>query len=278
MIKDISKTMAIFWVEADKVCASPLQPRENFDEKELKELAESIRQYGIIQPLVVIRKEKEAKHGFKVEYELIAGERRWRAAKMAGLKQIPVVIRPESADRVRLELSLVENLQREDLNAIERAKAFRVLTSDFSYSSEDIAFKIGKSREFVSNSLRLLSLPEEIQSAVKEGKISEGHGRALLMVNSSLKNQKELFLNIIKNPVSVREVEKMARAAKLSLTAPETVETRTGAEIEFKPEIENLEKIFNSRIAIEKQNKVLKISFELSGDEELKNFIKKISS
>jgi ParB family chromosome partitioning protein len=159
---------SIFWIELEKVKPNPFQPRKEFDEARLRDLASSIRQYGILQPLVVTRKEVHREDGSMfTEYELISGERRLRASKLAGLTQVPAIIRTgEQSDRVKLELAIIENLQREDLNPIDRAKSFKQLVDAFSLKHTEIAEKIGKSREYVSNSLRLLLMPEEMQVAI----------------------------------------------------------------------------------------------------------------
>ena len=153
---------SIFWVEVDRIKPNPFQPRKSFDELALASLAESIRQYGVLQPLTVTRKEIELpEKGISVEYELIAGERRLRAAKLAGIAQVPVVIRnAEDTDRMKLELAIIENLQREDLNALDRAKAFQRLFQEFGLKHIEIGKRVGKSREYVSNTLRILLLPQ----------------------------------------------------------------------------------------------------------------------
>src|SRR3989344_5361071 len=149
---------AIFWIDVEKVAPNPYQPRREFDEEKLAALAHSIKQYGVLQPLVVTRREiYRDDGGMVVEYELISGERRLRAARLAGILQVPVVIRDrEEGDNVKLELAIIENLQREDLNPVDRARAFAQLVSDFGHKHTTIAEKIGKSREYVSNTLRLL--------------------------------------------------------------------------------------------------------------------------
>src|SRR3989344_4492631 len=154
---EMRSTDSIFWVDAKKIKSNPYQPRREFDEGKLRDLAESIKQYGILQPLVVTRQEVEKEEGgFLVVYELIAGERRLRAAKLAGVREVPVVIRnTEDNDRLKLELAIIENLQREDLNPVDRALAFRKLADDFDFKHIEIAKKISKSREYVSNSLRI---------------------------------------------------------------------------------------------------------------------------
>jgi len=204
---------AIFWVEVDRIKPNPFQPRKVFDETSLQSLAESIRSYGILQPLTVTRKEIERPgEGISVEYELIAGERRLRAAKIAGLKVVPVVIRGgEDDDRMKLELAIIENLQREDLNAIDRAKAFHRLYTEFGLKHNEIAKRVGKSREYVSNTLRILSLPQEMQDALASGAISEGHTRPLLMLIDRPDEQKTLFTEIITRKLTVRDSEQLAR-------------------------------------------------------------------
>ncbi len=204
---------AIFWVEIEKIRPNPFQPRSDFDEAGLKALSESIRQYGVLQPLTVTRVE-EAKEdgGITSFYELIAGERRLRASKMAGLERVPVTIRSgEEQNLVKLELAIIENVQREDLNAIDRARAFNRLQKEFQLSNADIARKVGKSREYVSNSLRLLMLPQKIQQGVIGGAITEGHARALLMLIDRPEEQEALFRDIQVRKLSVREVEKLTR-------------------------------------------------------------------
>lgn len=203
---------AVFWIETDKIKPNPYQPRRDFDENALRDLSESIRQYGILQPLVVSRKEIDNDDGgFLTEYELIAGERRLRASKLAGLRQIPVIIRIGDDNQTKLELAIIENLQREDLNPIDRAKAFNQLIKEFSFKPIEVAKKMGKSREYVANSIRLLMLPEEVQLALREGKISEGHTRPLLMLTDKPDEQMTLFREMQIRKMTVREAENLAR-------------------------------------------------------------------
>jgi len=204
---------AIFWVEVDRIKPNPFQPRKSFDEASLASLAESIRSYGVLQPLTVTRKEIERPgEGISVEYELIAGERRLRAAKIAGIQQVPVVIRSgEDDDRMKLEIAIIENLQREDLNAVDRAKAFQRLVKEFGLKHIDISKRVGKSREYVSNSLRILMLPQEMQDALSRDEISEGHTRPLLMLMDRPPEQKTLFTEIITRKLNVRDSEQLAR-------------------------------------------------------------------
>jgi ParB family chromosome partitioning protein len=204
---------SIFWVEVDRIKPNPFQPRKVFDEAALVSLAESIRQYGVLQPLTVTRKETEVpEEGIRVEYELIAGERRLRAAKIAGIREVPVVIRTsEDSDRMKLELAIIENLQREDLNAVDRALAFQQLVTQFKLTHAEVGKRVGKSREYVSNSLRILMLPQVMQEALRAGDISEGHTRPLLMLIDREAEQKTLFKDIVDKKLTVRDTESLAR-------------------------------------------------------------------
>lgn len=211
---------SIYWVEVDRIKPNPFQPRKEFDEAALASLAESIRSYGVLQPLTVTRKETEIPgEGIRVEYELIAGERRLRAAKIAGLFQVPVVIRrAEDTDQMKLELAIIENLQREDLNPVDRAKAFKRLVDEFSLKHAEIGKRVGKSREYVSNSVRILLLPEEIINLLQAGEITEGHTRPLLMLNDKPDEQKTLVQEIVSRRLNVREAEQLARRAAVERT------------------------------------------------------------
>lgn len=177
------------------------QPRKIFEEEQLRELADSIRQYGVLQPLIVQKKNKY--------YEIVAGERRWRAAKIAGLKEIPVVIR-EYTKQVSMEIALIENVQREDLNPIEEAKAYQALIQEFGLKQEEIADRVSKNRATVTNSMRLLKLDPRVQEMLIQGLISSGHARALLAIEDP-KEQIALAEKIISAKMSVREVEKIIK-------------------------------------------------------------------
>ena len=263
---------SVFWIELDKIKPNPFQPRREFEEGALKELAESIREYGVLQPIVVTRKETSAsdeRAGFTVEYELLAGERRLRASKLVGLPHVPAIIRADTADKSKLELALVENLQREDLNPIEKARAFKQLIEQFDLRQTDVAEKIGKSREVVANTLRLLNLPEEMQQAVAVGNITEGHTRPLLMLSGHPEDQQQLFQNILSSNLSVREAELKARIiAKDRARAALDPETRMLQE--------RLENALGTRVHIDRKGPKGKISIEFFSEEELKSISEKI--
>lgn len=177
------------------------QPRKNFDIEALEELAESIRRHGVLQPLLV-----QEKGG---HYEIIAGERRWRASKLAGLKEVPVMIKEFSPEEA-MEIALIENIQREDLNAVEEAQAYMTLIQEFHLKQEELAEKVGKSRAAIANRLRLLKLPKEILVMLEEGQISEGHARALLSLEES-DQQLEAARQVIERGLTVRETEKLVK-------------------------------------------------------------------
>jgi ParB family chromosome partitioning protein len=208
-----TKYDSVFWIDVDKIVPNPYQPRKEFSEAGLASLAESIRQYGVLMPLVVSRTEVEKPEGgLESHYELIAGERRLRASKLAGLTQVPVVIRQGDTNLTKLELAIIENLQREDLNAIDRAKALQKLIDEFGLSHAATAAKIGKSREYVSNSLRLLSLPDHMQLAIVNKEMNEGHARPLLALNSRPEERETLFKEILLKKLPVRAAERIARS------------------------------------------------------------------
>lgn len=265
---------SIFWIEVEKIKPNPYQPRRDFDEARLKDLSESIRMYGVLQPLVVTRKEFEKEGGgLAVEYELIAGERRLRASKLAGLQQVPVLIRGGEEDaRVKLELAIIENLQREDINSVDRARAFDRLAKEFGMKHIQIAEKVGKSREYVSNTMRILMLPEEILNALSEGKLSEGHTRPLLMLVDKKDEQLTLFKEIVFKKLTVREAEAYARKVaqdrvrKKELIDPELIEMEN-----------KLKESLGTRVSIEKRENGGRITIDYFTAEDIRNFLDKIS-
>lgn len=269
---------SIFWIEVEKIKPNPFQPRKEFDESKLRDLADSIKQYGILQPLVVTRREVEKPEGgLAVEYELIAGERRLRASKLAGLTQVPVLIRigeegKEEEDRIKLELAIIENLQREDLNPVDRAKAFQRLVDEFGFKHVQIAHKVGKSREYVSNTLRLLGLPEEILTALSERRINEGHSRPLLMLNDRKEEQMTLYKEIIFKKLNVREAERIAR--RIAVDKVRKPERGIDPEVlEFEQE---LTERLGTRVQIEKREVGGKIVIDFFSNDDVRNFIKRL--
>lgn len=274
-MQELNSNYSVFWVELDKIKPNPYQPRREFEEGPLRDLAESIRQYGVMQPLTVSRVEFEKPEGgIAVEYELIAGERRLRASKLAGLSQVPVLIRVGDTSQQKLELAIIENLQREDLNPVERARAFSRLAAEFKLQHGDIGKKIGRSREYVSNTLRILALPDEILIALGEGKISEGHTRPLLMLTDRPAEQMVLFKEITNKKVSVREAERAARniaverARKITPQADPIL-----IEIEAK-----LQEMLGQRVHVEQDIVGGRVTISFLNPEELKSIFEQIQT
>ena len=264
---------AIFWVDTEKIKPNPYQPRKVFDEEKLNSLADSIRQYGVLQPLVVTRQEKYREDGsMTTEYELIAGERRLRAARIAGVKQVPAVIRSgEESENVKLELAIIENLQREDLNPIDRALAFDRLVKEFGYKHGHVAKKVARSREYVSNSIRLLQLPEEMLQALTDRRISEGHARPLLMLGDKPEEQGVLFREIMLKKMTVRDAEAISRRIA-------TEKVRKGNAIDpamLEMEREASENL-GTRVRIAPKNEGGKITIDFSSEEDLRNILAKL--
>jgi len=264
--------MSVFWIEVEKINPNPMQPRSDFNEERLADLAESIRQYGVLQPLVVTRKEIEIPNGARVEYELIAGERRLRASRMAGLFQVPVIIRDDSDDKVKLELAIIENLQREDLNPLERAWAFKKLIDSFNLKHHEVGQRVGKSRVFVTNTLRILNLPEEIRKGLSDGNISEGHTRPLLMLSDRKEDQMRLFQEIINRKLNVREAENISR--RIAVERARRKDNLPDHETRILEE--KLSENLGTRVQIERDGEKRKIQIEFFSDEELHAFLKKV--
>ncbi len=231
-------------------------------------MARSIRQYGVIQPLTVTRREiQKPDGGIATEYELVAGERRLRASKLAGVTTVPALIREtEDDDKTKLELAIVENLQREDLNPVDRAKAFEQLVKEFGFKHAEVAEKVGKSREYVSNSIRLLALPQEILDALMAGKINEGHTRPLLMLSDRPQEQNTLFREVMLKRLTVRDTESIARRI-----AYDKVRKK---EYLYSPEILDMEKelgeALGTRVAIETKENGGKLIIDFMGEEDLR--------
>lgn len=243
------------------------QPRKVFDEVALSELADSISTHGLIQPVVV----REEKSGF---YSIVAGERRWRASKLAGLTEIPVVIL-DIDDAKAAELALVENLQREDLNPIEEAMAYETLANEYSLTQEEISQRIGKSRSAITNSIRLLGLPEDIKDLVAENEISAGHARALLALKDSDKYNEAVHA-IITKELSVRDTEKLVK--KMNTAKPEEeVKTADRVEVDYRKELERrMTSCLGRRISIKDKGKSKRIEIEYADNKDLDELIIKL--
>ncbi|SHI45162.1 ParB/RepB/Spo0J family partition protein [Parasporobacterium paucivorans] len=233
------------------------QPRKEFNKDALTELSESIRLYGILQPILVLKKDKY--------YEIIAGERRWRAAKMAGLKEVPVIIK-DYDDREVIEISLIENIQREKLNPIEEAKAYKKLIDEFELKQEDIAQRVSKSRSLITNTMRLLKLAEDVQQQLISGSLSTGHARALLGLDNP-KQQNDVALKIIEHDLSVRETEAIVK--KLTSGKQKAPEKKANNPI-FRDIEKSIENIIGTKVRLSQKAKGKgKIEIEYYSDEDL---------
>lgn len=265
---------AIFQIEVDKIKPNPYQPRKNFDDESLKELAASIREFGIIQPLVVLKIEKETENGTAVEYQLIAGERRWRAAKLVGLERVPVIIRRVSHNQEHMEMAIVENIQRANLNHVETARAYARLSDEFRLTQREIAARVGKSRETIANSLRILNLPTDIQNAVAENKISESQARLLLMIDDSIQ-QNAFFQDLLNKNLSVRELRNRIRGNKQESIIGNQRQKSVDPEVhQFEEQLSNY---FGAPVKIEKSGEQGKIVISFFSPEEIKGIIEKIT-
>lgn len=262
---------AIFFIEVDKIKPNPFQTRSEFDQAKLQDLADSIKMYGILQPLVVTRKEViKEDGGLTTEYELIAGERRLRASKLAGLREVPALIRAkEDDDRAKLELAIIENLQREDISPVDKARAFKQLAEKFGMTHGEIAKKVGKSREYVSNSIRVLGLPEEMLVAMAQGKITEGHSRPLLMLSERPEEQHVLFKDIMLRKLTVRDAEKISR--KIAIEKVRKTNLLPDAQLmEIEHEIGT---ILGTRVNIAKKEEGGRIQIDFFNEEDLHNIV-----
>ena len=259
---------SVFYVETNKIKPDPKQPRRDFDEAALAELASSIRKYGILQPLLVTKEEKSSQRGLDVEYVIVAGERRWRAARLANLPQVPVIVKDSmTEDKTRLEISLIENLQREDLNPIEEARAFTRLNKDFGYSHDEIARRLGRSRPAISNAIRLLGLPSDMQESLRAGRINFTQARALLAFTDPSK-QKEVYKQILAGEIiGTSDLER--EAAKISGTNREYGSSRRFSELET-----NLAKKLGGRITITDGSRGVTFTAKLATLEDLNNLVK----
>lgn len=245
------------------------QPRKDFNLELLQELADSIKQYGVLQPLLV---QKQGDY-----YSIIAGERRWRAAKMAGLKEIPVVIR-EYTKQQTMEIALIENVQREDLNPIEEAKAYQQLMQEFHLKQEEIAARVSKNRVTITNSMRLLKLDDRIQTMLIENQISSGHARALLAIEDQ-EQQFQIAEKIIQNKLSVREVEKLVKLLLKPKKEKEPKEEEKDLSFIFQDLEERMKQAMGTKVSINKKDKNKgRIEIEYYSEAELERIVELIES
>ena len=262
--KPVEMKMKITEVEPNRE-----QPRKNFDEDALLELAESIKQFGVLQPLLVQKKDDY--------YEIIAGERRWRAAKLAGLKEIPVIIK-DFSDQEVVEIALIENIQREDLNAIEEAVAYKRLMEEFHLKQDEIAERVSKSRTAVTNAMRLLKLDERVQEMLIQDRLTGGHARALLSLEDGEK-QYQLALKTVENHLSVREVERLVKELLKPKKAKKKADPERDMEVFFKDVEEKLKGVMGTKVSINRKDKNKgRIEIEYYSSAELERLIELLES
>ena len=255
------KALGIMELELDKIVPNEYQPRKVFDDEKLRELASSIQEQGVIQPVIV--------HRAGSGYELIAGERRWRASRLAGLKTIPALVK-EATKRELLEMALIENIQRENLNPLESAEAYKRLQDEFKLTQEDLAKRVGKERSTVTNFLRLLGLPKEVKQELAAGALSMGHAKALLSLER-VRDQLQAAAAIVRKGLSVREAEALAARIK---NPPKEKKARAGGEL--KTVEERLKKSLGTKVSIAAKAKGGKIVIEYYSNEELDRILEKI--
>jgi ParB family chromosome partitioning protein len=252
-----------------KIEPNPEQPRNQFNEDGLEELADSVKKYGILQPLLVKKHDDF--------YEIIAGERRWRAAKMAGLKEVPVIIGDYTENQI-LEIALIENIQREDLNPIEEALAYKKLMEEFHLKQDEVAEKVSKSRATITNSLRLLKLDERVQNMLSEEMISMGHARALLAIENGDK-QYETAMKVFDEKLSVRDIEKLVKEINNPKQTEQKEEQSEVESILFTDIEESLKHVLGSKVMIRnKKNNKGKIEIEYYSRDELERIVDMIKS
>lgn len=249
-------------IPVEEIQVNPFQPRQHFDDHKIDELISSVKEHGVIQPLIVTKQEDG--------YELIAGERRLRAAKACGLARVPVIFRDASTQQ-KLEVSLVENLQRQDLNPIDEALAYQRLINEFHLTQEQVARKIGKARASIANTLRLLSLPEKIQLALIEGKLSAGHAKVILSLTDP-QEQLACFDKIIKGRLTVRDTEKEVKKVQVKNRTKEPDQDFATIEQE-----EKLRGALNTKVRIEKKGQKGKIIIEYFSQEEFNELLRKLT-
>lgn len=264
--KDVSRETSekVIEMKLNEIEPDINQPRKVFDDEKLEELSESIKEHGVLQPIIVTKKDDY--------YQIIAGERRWRASKKAGLKTIPVIVRDYDAKKIR-EVSLIENLQRQDLNALDTAKAIKELMEEHQLTQEQLAKTLGKSRSAIANTLRILNLDERVQDMVQEGKLSEGHARTLASIESPQKQYK-LAMDIINLDLSVREAENMAKEEKEEVKKKLTNKKKSKLEAIYKDLENRIKSALGTKVSFKPQTKSKgKIVIDYYNEEELERIL-----
>jgi len=262
--KNEAESKSVVELDISDIQPNPEQPRKNFDRESLQELVESIKSKGVIQPLIVGK--------FENKFILIAGERRWRAAGLAGLKKVPVVVRDIKDEQEKLELAIIENIQRENLNPPELATAYKNLMEKYGYNQEQVASVVGKSRSAIANSLRLLSLPSEILKSIEKGSISEGHARALLGLTDK-ETIMEVFRKILQKKLTVRQTEDLIKKLNKGSNNQPKKEDKS---VFIKNIEEELENYFNTKVELKHKKNGGTIEIKYSTQDELNRIINEL--
>ena len=260
-----SEDSGVLYVNIDDIKPNASQPRKNFDEEKLEELAASIEAHGLIQPIVLRKLGKG--------YEIVAGERRWRAARMAGLKEVPCIVK-ELSDEENMLLAIIENMQREDLNPIEEAEGIKQMIDTYGLTQEQVSYSVGKSRPYITNSLRLLKLPGKVQELTAAGEITTGHARALASIKSQQK-QIDLAKRAARDGLSVRQIEKLARETK---TPEKKTAKKKAKSADEKRVEEDLKNALGTRVCLNRKGQKGKIEIEFYSAEELERLIELLKS
>lgn len=260
-----SEEGGVLYVDLNEIKPNASQPRKVFDEEKLEELAASIRQHGLIQPIVLRKLDKG--------YEIVAGERRWRAARLAGLKEVPCIVK-ELTEEENMLLAIVENMQREDLNPIEEAEGLKKMIDTYGLTQEQVSYSVGKSRPYITNSLRLLKLPGKVQQLTAEGKITTGHARALAAVKSQ-QRQIDLAARAAKEGLSVRQIEQLAKETKQPQAKKKTRKVKSADEKRVEEDLKNA---LGTKVSLNRKGKGGKIEIEFYSAEELERLIELLRS
>lgn len=267
----LTQSRAVIEVPLEEIEPNPLQPRQYMDDSALEDLTLSIEHHGVLQPIIV----RSATAG----YQIVAGERRWRAARRAGLRTVPCLVQ-NADDQRALELAMIENLQRDDLNALEAARGYRMMMQEFGMTQEEVSRKIGKSRSAIANSLRILDLPEHVQDYIRTGQLTEGHGRALLALLDRPQDFERVLQAVIEQSLNVRETERMVRetvspgaGAAAESAAPATRQARASIDVARDPHVAAAEQVLQTALAAKvairpgaKRGGVIHIRYYDSGD------------
>lgn len=276
-LRGVKGRESVFLIDVGLIKENPYQPRREFNKEQLEELADSIKIYGILQPLIATKIEHDVPSGRMVEYELITGERRLRAAKIAGLPRVPVIVR-RSSDKEKLEISLIENIQRDDLSPVEEARAYKRLQDEFGVKQKKIAQYIFKSPSYVANIMRILSLPDTMQIALGQGEITEGHTRPLLSLQET-SNQEKLFQEILNQNLNVRQAEARAREFRVSKTKIVFGQGRSIVDPELIELLEEFKNMFNiSDVRVKINGRKAHLAVHFSSKRHLRKWIKNLLS